>query len=214
MKRTLLTIGLVGLLGVGGLAACSKSSDNGGGTTTTTKAAPSTTTTTFPINVIIYDQEVQRELQKVGCYNGALDGIVGPATDEGILQFQKAKGLGITGVLDQQTRKALTAAADEGQKVCTPAPTTTTGGASTTTTSTTKPAGAVCTATAITAALAPGSQVTSFVCDGTNWAAGTLSNSNKFILNGSTGAWKVPSTDVCGGGSGDIPEFIKTAGCA
>ena len=210
MKRTILTIALVGVLGVAGLAACSKSSDNGGGTTTTTKVKP-TTTSSFPINVIIYDTEIQRELQKVGCYNGNLDGIVGPATDTAILAFQRAKGLGVTGVVDKQTRDALSAAADAGQKVCAPSPTTTTGGS--TTTSTTKPAGAVCTGTAIVAALAPGAQVQSFVCSGTQWAAGSLTNGQKFILNGTSGSWKIPSTDVCGGGVADLPDFIKTAGC-
>lgn len=211
MKRTLLTVGLVGLIAVGGLAGCSKSSDNGGGTTTTTKVEPTTTTNSYPINVIIYDTEIQRELQQVGCYSGNLDGIVGPATDVAILAFQRAKGLGVTGVVDKQTRDALSAAADAGQKVCAPSPTTTTGGS--TTTSTTKPAGAVCTGTAIVAALAPGAQVQSFVCSGTQWAAGSLTNGQKFILNGTSGSWKIPSTDVCSGGAADLPDFIKTAGC-
>ena len=51
------------------------------------------------------------------------------------------------------------------------------------------------------------------MCSGTQRAAGSLTNGQKFILNGTSGSWKIPTTDVCGGGVADLPDFIKTAGC-
>ena len=49
----------------------------------------------------------QVELHMIGLYNGSLDGVVGPATKQALLQFQKSNDLARTATLDQQTADAL-----------------------------------------------------------------------------------------------------------
>jgi peptidoglycan hydrolase-like protein with peptidoglycan-binding domain len=53
-------------------------------------------------------QNVQQQLQQQGYYqNAQVDGIWGPQTRQAVQSFQQAKGLPVTGHLDQQTLGAL-----------------------------------------------------------------------------------------------------------
>jgi peptidoglycan hydrolase-like protein with peptidoglycan-binding domain len=49
----------------------------------------------------------QVELHNMGLYNGSLDGVVGPGTQQALAEFQKINGLKPTATLDQQTADAL-----------------------------------------------------------------------------------------------------------
>lgn len=51
--------------------------------------------------------EVQKILAAQGLYNGAISGLIGPKTESAIMDFQKANGLKVTGVLDQNTVDAI-----------------------------------------------------------------------------------------------------------
>ena len=57
------------------------------------------------------DQQVVREAQRAlndkGFSAGAVDGVMGPHTEQALRQFQQAQGLGVTGTLDAQTMSAL-----------------------------------------------------------------------------------------------------------
>jgi len=52
-------------------------------------------------------RQAQLELRNMGLYNGSLDGIIGPETRRGLVQFQKDNGLHQTATLDPQTMDAL-----------------------------------------------------------------------------------------------------------
>lgn len=52
-------------------------------------------------------QQAQQQLKQQGLYGGAVDGIVGPETENALAQFQKQQGLPQTAQLDQQTLKLL-----------------------------------------------------------------------------------------------------------
>jgi hypothetical protein len=47
--------------------------------------------------------EVQRELQMLGYYRGAVDGLFGPLTRNALRQFQRDYGLPVTGAVDEAT---------------------------------------------------------------------------------------------------------------
>jgi len=191
-------------------AGCGDSGSSSSSTTTTTTAATSTTSAANA-QTVRFDKTIQRELYDVGCYTGNVDGIMGPETDAAIVAFQRAEGLAVDGELGPETDTALQKAAADGTKVC--------GTTSTTGTSTTTTAGggtAPCTATAITAALESGEQVTNYVCsDG--WAAGSWTNGQAdgaFILQSADGAWTTPAQDPCGSASAGLPPIILQDGCA
>ena len=57
--------------------------------------------------VTAYTTTLQTELQLVGYYDGAIDGIYGPATVEGVKQLQADSGLPETGFVDMATAVAL-----------------------------------------------------------------------------------------------------------
>ena len=57
--------------------------------------------------VTAYTTTLQTELQLVGYYDGAIDGIYGPATVEGVKQLQADSGLPETGFVDMATTVAL-----------------------------------------------------------------------------------------------------------
>ncbi len=192
------------------VGACS--SDDSASTTT----AKQTTTTAGSAETaatIRFDKAIQTKLQQVGCYTGAVDGVLGPETDAAILEFQKAAGLTADGELGPRTEAQLGKDAAAGTKVC-GATTSTTAKGSTTTT----PGGseAPCTATAITASLESGQRITSFVCaDG--WAAGGWTNGQAdgaFIVKSESGKWAKPSQDPCGSASAGLPPAILETGCA
>ncbi len=205
IRTRTLALGLVVIAALG-TAACGGSSDP---TTTTT----STASTTVPPNTDeatkVFDERIQTQLQQVGCYRGAIDGILGRASDEAILEFQRAEGLAADGELGPRTEAALTAAVAAGRRVC--SPTTTTSTPATTTTA--APNDAPCTASALLKGLpAEGEQITRFVCAG-GWAAGSLDNGSKFILKAQQGSWFAPAQDPCGGASAGLDPAILEAGC-
>lgn len=46
---------------------------------------------------------VQGALQRLGYYQGAIDGVLGPATQEAIENYQRHQGLPVTGGIDHRT---------------------------------------------------------------------------------------------------------------
>lgn len=50
---------------------------------------------------------VQKRLRELGFYNGRADGIFGPTTAEAVNLLQEKSGLGVTGIIDKETRKVL-----------------------------------------------------------------------------------------------------------
>jgi peptidoglycan hydrolase-like protein with peptidoglycan-binding domain len=46
---------------------------------------------------------VQSELQRLGYYSYAVDGVLGPLTQEAISRYQRDHGLSITGGVDPET---------------------------------------------------------------------------------------------------------------
>jgi peptidoglycan hydrolase-like protein with peptidoglycan-binding domain len=51
--------------------------------------------------------QVQQKLKSEGLYNGPVDGIDGPKTQQALKQFQQKNGLSQTGKLDQKTESKL-----------------------------------------------------------------------------------------------------------
>jgi len=208
--RTLMSALALAALALGG-AACG--SDESADTTTTTKADETTTTAASGESAatIRADKKVQQELYDVGCHPGAVDGVFGPQTDAAILAFQKAAGLTPDGEYGPETQAALTKAVEDGDAICDESGATTTTKPQTTTTGGTS--GPACTATALLTGLpAEGETISSYVCaDG--WAAGSLSDGTKFILQAENGGWYAPSQDPCGSASAGLPPQILEDGC-
>jgi hypothetical protein len=188
-------------------AACS--SDDSSDTTTTAKET--TTTAGESAATIRFDKTIQQELADVGCHPGAVDGIMGPNTDEAIRAFQQAAGLEVDGELGPETEAALKKDAADGKQVCGASTTTTTAGNTTTTAASNGQA--PCTATALLGGLpAEGEKIASYQCaDG--YAAGTLTDGTKFLLQSEGGKWYAPSQDPCGSASAGIPPAILEEGC-
>ena len=59
------------------------------------------------IRVKASPEKVQRALKSAGIYTGSIDGKVGPATKEAIIEFQKSHGLKADGVLGKKTWEEL-----------------------------------------------------------------------------------------------------------
>jgi hypothetical protein len=113
--------GLALLAGACGSDDSSSSSDTTAASTTTEASSSSATVQTSEIQI------AQTELDEVGCWAGAIDGVEGPQTEAAIEAFQKAEGLTVDGKLGEQTLTALSTAAAAGKRVCAePAGTTTT----------------------------------------------------------------------------------------
>ena len=195
-----------------GAVACGDD-DSSDAKDTTTTAAEKTTTTASGENAttVRWDKTIQADLKAVGCYSGAEDGIVGPETDAAILAFQKASGLTPDGELGPETAKALETDASSGKKVCGATTTTTAAGGSTTTTAASGTA--PCTATALLGGLpAEGEKIATYVCS-SGWAAGSLTDGTKFILQSQNGKWYAPSQDPCGSASAGLDPVILEDGC-
>jgi hypothetical protein len=129
-------------------AACGGDDDSSSSTTTTTTTTSggggggsTSTTTSTPGNNPATDaaiEEMQRELNTLGCNAGPIDGEVGPDTEAAIRHFQQAAGIAVDGIVGPQTRAALATAARTGNPSCRNVPppppppststTTTTGG--------------------------------------------------------------------------------------
>ena len=52
-------------------------------------------------------QRAQRQLKERGYYSGAIDGVMGPATQAALRAYQRDRGLSVTGRLDSQTVQTL-----------------------------------------------------------------------------------------------------------
>ena len=52
-------------------------------------------------------RKLQESLKEQGFYEGKIDGIIGPITEEALTKFQESKGFAATGKLDAQTASAL-----------------------------------------------------------------------------------------------------------
>jgi hypothetical protein len=200
----------LGVLALISLASCSSDDKKSDATTTTAAAETTTTAAAESAATIAFDKEIQQELEEVGCYRGADDGIIGPETDAAIVAFQKAAGLEVDGELGPETEAALTKAVDDGTKVCDG--TTTTTAPDTTTTTAASGGTAPCTATAISAAL-DGESIGSYVCS-EGYAAGSVADTEaKFILQSEGGAWLEMTQDPCGTASAGLPPVILEDGC-
>jgi hypothetical protein len=208
----------VALLAAGLLlvAACGSDKKDETGTTGTTQqqqGGSTTSTAAASADSAKFNDEIQQWLIDVGCYQGKVDGIVGPQTDAAIVAFQKAEGLKVDGQVGPQTEAALKKAAQEGKTVCGGAGTTTTSAATTTTS--TVPGVAPCTATAIQAALPSGEQVENYVCSGGYAGVEALASgaTNRFVLKDESGAWKNLNQEPCGGASAGISPQVLEVGC-
>jgi hypothetical protein len=209
-KRTARVLGgALAVVALVSLAACGNDDDSAA---TTTTEATTTTTAAGPseAEIVRFREDIQQELATVGCYKGNVDGILGPESDAAVLAFQEAAGLKADGQLGPQTEAALRRDAQEKKVVCAATTSTTKAPASTTTAS---PNGAPCTATALLKGMpAEGEKITKFVCaDG--WAAGSLDNGSRFILEAQNGQWYAPSQDPCDSASAGLPPVILEDGC-
>jgi peptidoglycan hydrolase-like protein with peptidoglycan-binding domain len=213
-RRPIRTTAAIALAAVGLFAtACGNDDDTSSSTTTTAAEETTTTESAATAATIRFDKEIQQELYDVGCHPGEVDGIMGPQTDAAILAFQEAAGLEADGELGPETEAALKKDAAAGTQVCGTSSSTTTTAKANSTTTTAANGQAPCTATALLGGLpAEGETIGSFQCaDG--YAAGSLTDGTKFLLQSEGGKWYAPSQDPCGSASAGIPPAILEAGC-
>lgn len=199
------------VMAIGGLAACSSSSNSSAesaspSASVSISASPSATGE----SVVALDKEIQTDLNAVGCYAGAVDGILGPETDQAIVRFQSADGLTVDGEAGPATIVALKKAVKEGRIVCT----ATSSPTATPTVSPTSTGGA-CTSAALQASLPSGAKLQSFTCanvGGTRWAAGQYMTGPEvanFFAKSEGGSWTSVSADeICGTASAGLPQKI------
>lgn len=185
------------------LAGCSGGSPSASTSTTTSSASSTSTTTAAGPMTVAEVRAMQESLKKVGCYSGAIDGVIGPQTTNAIRDFQAGSHLTVDGVYGPDTEGLLAAAVKAGAKTCTSTPTTvpttTTSVPATTTTTSAAAVSAPCTAAALGAALGSGKTLISYQC-GNGWAAGSWTNSTyaaAFLLRSKGGVWVQPPTDAC-----------------
>jgi hypothetical protein len=198
-------------------AGCGSDRDEGNDDSgsSTTEASPAITverTVESDAEVVRLDQSAQQELADVGCYTGAIDGILGRQTDAAVVAFQSASGLSVDGQLGPETEAALAQAVSKGEAVCTSTDTTV---APTTTTPATTPATAPCTATALARALPSGAQIQHYACS-EGWAgvayvgAGTAYTA---LLEANRAVWTDLGTSTCGGASAGYPPAVLEIAC-
>lgn len=195
-----------------GCSSDSSKSSSSSSTRSSTSTRPSTTTTTSPLqnpNAKLSAAEIkqlQADLNKVGCFNAAQDGVIGPVTRAAIAAFQKAENLPVDGQYGPMTKAKLTSAVASNQTVCTSTPTTTV-----------PPAGPPCTSAAIAAAV-PGDTVLDFGCNsGWAWAGIDTGGPDGYesiaLLKANGTSWaRVDRATYCVPAS-NIPPDIYTAGC-
>jgi len=180
------------------LAACSSDSSTSSSTTSTSTGSSSTSSET-----VRFDKEIQQELIDVSCYDGTVDGDIGPETDAAIVAFQKAEGLETDGEVGPETERALTKAVDAGDTVCDGS-----GGGGT-------PTG-TCTAQSLSEAL-DGATITTSICsEGYAAGADVIGGGEAdaaFLLQLQSGKWVSVAGEVCGAASAGVPTAILAAGC-
>ena len=199
------------------------SDDSSSSDTTTTKAESSETTAAdseTSAETVRFDKEVQQQLKDVGCYEGQVDGDLGPESDAAVVAFQKADGLTEDGELGPETEAALTTAADDGKTVCEASgsgSTSTTEDATTTTAASGGGGSAPCTATALAAGLGNDERPVGFVCQegfaAVSWTNGEYDAAS--ILQADGDSWGPAPSDICdsqGMGAGYPPEILRD-GC-
>ena len=76
-------------------------------TTVTTTAASTTTTTVAQQPASAYMSTIQSQLKALGYFEGAIDGIPGPLTEEALRAFQKDAGITVDGEAGPETEAAL-----------------------------------------------------------------------------------------------------------
>ncbi len=182
-------------------------------------------TTTIPggsdaAATVIFDKMIQGQLVTVGCFTGAVDGIIGPLTDAAIVAYQTARGLEPDGELGPKTDTALSEDAAANKVVCVATPTPTT---APTTTTVPNPNSAPCTATALAKGLPdPMAKVVRYACvndvpitDG-RWAGVEYvdADTGGAILKAASGVWVAQDTDaLCAADSPVVPALVKQIGC-
>jgi peptidoglycan hydrolase-like protein with peptidoglycan-binding domain len=195
--------------GVALLVAAGCGSDDKSDSSSDTTVSP-TTTAVSKAEVIKFDKTIQQELSDVGCYTGAIDGILGPQTDAAIVAFQSASGLQVDGELGPETEAALAQAVSKGEKVCTSSGTTVTP------TTTTTPATAPCTATALAKALPAGAKIQNYTCSegyaGVQYGGGS-ENLDSALLQANGAIWTDLGTTACGGASAGYPPSVLEIAC-
>jgi hypothetical protein len=198
--------------------ACGGDSNDDISTSTATTAAPTSAKAATSGSASI--EELQRELDTLGCNAGPTDGELGSDTRGAIRTFQSAAGLTVDGIVGPVTRRALSQAASTGRPNCDgvttptePAPSTTPSG------------GPQCTPGAIEAsaqaALLPGESIVKagpFQCSGI-WAVNSptitsagqqVQVTNLVMWNGS--AWQVVDRAIyCENGS--VPPLLYPSAC-
>ncbi len=209
--------------GCGGGDDDSASDDTTTSSSATTTTKPSNTPSNNPKNDAAIEQ-LQRELNSLGCNAGPIDGEIGPDTEAGIRQFQTAAGISVDGIVGSQTRAALAQASASGSPNCrnTPVPPST----SATTTTTSGGNQPNCNGDlinpAVAASLLPTEKVVNsgpFECSG-NWATVAPNVQGEggpeititvlLLWNGS--AWQVVDRAVyCANGS--VPQQIYQQAC-
>lgn len=219
MKLGRIQIAAVGVIASAALllGACGKDDAKDDATTGTTQEATSGTTTwsgaATDAETVKFDKSIQTQLKDVGCYTGAVDGIIGPATDAAILAFQEAEGLEPDGEFGPETQTALHAAVKAGKKVCGTNSGTTVAPATTTTTA--AAGDPPCTAAAVSVVLGSGQTLQSYVCS-EGYAGISFSVNDNLegeVLKAEGTKWVVVTPSPCGAASAGIAPQVLEVGC-
>jgi peptidoglycan hydrolase-like protein with peptidoglycan-binding domain len=204
------------------LAACGSDDQPSASSATTagsgtTIASPGTTIAASNATVQKFDRLVQQQLKDVGCYTGAVDGILGPQTDAAVVAFQTASGITVDGEIGPQTEAALAKATAEKKTVCQPSPGTT---STPPTTKAPTPTDPPCSATALAKALPSGFTVNTFVCSdvyaGVQGVATSGGPTEYYVLEWTSqdgGQTNWIAVTACGTASAGIPPQVLATGC-
>lgn len=193
--------------------------DSDSSSSTTTSSSPTSTTSSDTAAI----EQLQQELDTLGCGAGTVDGDLGPETEAAIQHFQAAAGLTVDGIVGTNTRAALSAAASSGSPNCE----NTTPPSSSATTTTGASGGPPCEANLINAAVAASldsgtvvDQTGEFDCSGdfavveptVSGSGGSNESTITVLLKWSGSAWQaVDRATYCA--SGQVPSDINQLAC-